>query len=186
MDIYQRLKPAPLGLFDVDECSGGLRPSSSLHLSYDFVSTTSGPWPLRHVLLCDCFGPRRSRACVPALGLAASASASHAIKQRRGSQLQLEAVSSVGSCRAQPRSHQSWPTSSHRLGQTTHQSCLRMAARDAGVQVVYGHETHNLAIKEGWHLILGHQFVRLSGQGKVGCAVGPRTLLLGLGRMTRC
>lgn len=149
MDIYQRLKPAPLVLFDVyDECPGGLRPSSSLHLSYDSVPTTSGPWPLRHVLLCDCFGPRRSQACVPALGLAASASASHAIKQRRGSELQLEAVSSVGSCRAQPRSHQSWPTGSYRLGQAPSLVCV-MAAHDAGIQFVYDHETHNLAIKGG-------------------------------------
>lgn len=74
MDIYQRRDPAPLVLSGIEErCPGGLRPSSSPHSSYEYVSTASGPWPSRRVLLCDSFGPRRSRACVPDVGLAENA-----------------------------------------------------------------------------------------------------------------
>lgn len=142
--IYHRLEPASLILFGVQECPDGLRPYSSLRFSYDFVSTTPGPWPLRHVSLCDCFGPRRRRACVPAFGLAASISASHSIKWRRGSELHLEAVSSDGGYRAQPRSHQSWSTGSHRLGQAMSPVGGRPGCRRSDV---YNHETLNLAIK---------------------------------------
>lgn len=107
-----------------------------LHLSiqvYDSVSTASGLWPLRHVLLCDCFGPRRSRSRVLAVCCVGDASSSHTINWRRGYQLQLEAVSAVSRHRLQLKSHQG-----RRLifiGWDRLESACFLAAHDAGFLV---------------------------------------------------
>lgn len=134
--------------------------SSLVRLCFDDV----WPWPLRRVLLCDSLGPRRSRACVPVVGLA---SASQAIQLRRDVALSCSwrrfqqaglvelSLNSTSRSRLIPLARAGletclfWPPTMRRSG-------------------VCDHETQNLAINAGQRLILGHQFVQRLQKGQGG------------------